>query len=97
MFLNEPTFQACRPFSLLLSTSSAFSTLTKGNLDTLSAVVESTVNVSSSLGCESYLAGVGRDIKKGCAADMLKGNAVIAQALTGRSFSTPFSFIDNEY
>jgi hypothetical protein len=49
-FLSSLEFKACRPFSLLASSSSAFSTLAStDNLTAITAVVQATLNTSSTV------------------------------------------------
>ncbi|CED82304.1 hypothetical protein [Phaffia rhodozyma] len=82
-FLTSSTFQACRPFSLL-STSSAFNQLIRSDLDSTTAVVRSTLDESiDGNECESYLNDVGKNLRKGCQSDLDKGNAIVNQALIG--------------
>ncbi|KAL7416472.1 hypothetical protein BDY24DRAFT_234858 [Mrakia frigida] len=81
-FLSSQSFQACRPFSFLFSSSSAFSSIaSRDNLTDITAVVQATLNSSSS--CESLMVGMGTSLGSRCQADLLAGVPIAKEALTG--------------
>lgn len=87
--LRSPTFTSCLPFSLLLTTSTSYSTIlqaatTSGNYTALNELLAYVADPQpSGAQCDTYLSGLLRDFdgKNNCGADVAakKATAMLAQ------------------
>ncbi|KAM0746808.1 hypothetical protein T439DRAFT_109782 [Meredithblackwellia eburnea MCA 4105] len=83
-FLADETFIACAPFSLLLSTSSAFFTAEKSPLTLLPYVLAATCAPSIDV-CRAKMSQLATQIRlqNTCGTDLAQGNALAVEALAG--------------
>ncbi|CUA76744.1 hypothetical protein RSOLAG22IIIB_02214 [Rhizoctonia solani] len=84
-FTTNITFRACRPFSLLLGTSTTFFNI-QANLTALTAVMGGTCNTTRTIDdCRNTMDWLASEIVKPevCAADITNQNGVVLEALNG--------------
>ncbi|CAE7212647.1 unnamed protein product [Rhizoctonia solani] len=84
-FTTNITFRACRPFSLLLGTSTTFFNI-QSNLTALTAVVGGTCNTTRTIDdCRTTMNWLADEIVKPgvCATDITNQNGVVLEALNG--------------
>ncbi|GAA5845950.1 hypothetical protein JCM9279_004733 [Rhodotorula babjevae] len=83
-FLADPTFQSCAPFSLLLTTSSAFFKAQRSPLGLLPYVLNASCSAPEPE-CASTMATLARTIKlkNTCGPDLESGNPLATEALQG--------------
>ena len=88
-FLNNASFTACLPLSLLLQTSYSFVTATRSNA-TLSATLDATCNVNATH-CSSLMSSLASQIRdpSNCGADYTNQNPTVLQAFAGFNAYTP--------
>ncbi|KAL8283322.1 hypothetical protein RQP46_005732 [Phenoliferia psychrophenolica] len=83
-FLADPTFIACAPFSLLLSTSSAFFTAEKSPTVLLPYVLDATCAPAADT-CQATMDALATEVRleSTCGKDLALGNALAVEALMG--------------
>ncbi|GAA6027294.1 hypothetical protein JCM8097_002567 [Rhodosporidiobolus ruineniae] len=83
-FLADSTFTSCAPFSLLLTTSSAFFTAERSPYSLLPYVLDASCGADSST-CSTLMDTLARQIKQSstCGPDLDKGNPLATEALQG--------------
>ncbi|GAA5916413.1 hypothetical protein JCM8208_000910 [Rhodotorula glutinis] len=83
-FLADPTFQSCAPFSLLLTTSSAFFKAQRSPLGLLPYVLNASCSAPQA-DCASTMSNLARTIKlkNTCGPDLELGNPLATEALQG--------------
>lgn len=83
-FLADPTFTACAPFSLLLTTSTAFFTAERSPYSLLPYVLDASCAADSTT-CTALMDTLAREIKGtgACGADLALGNPLATEALQG--------------
>ncbi|GAA5943919.1 hypothetical protein JCM3775_002278 [Rhodotorula graminis] len=83
-FLADPTFQSCAPFSLLLTTSSAFFKAQRSPLGLLPYVLNASCSAPEA-DCASTMSNLARTIKlkNTCGPDLELGNPLATEALQG--------------
>ncbi|GAA5845745.1 hypothetical protein JCM11251_007296 [Rhodosporidiobolus azoricus] len=83
-FLADPTFTACAPFSLLLTTSTAFFTAERSPYGLLPHVLDVSCSADSSI-CAPLMDGLAKQIKdsNACGPDIEKGNPLAIEAFNG--------------
>ncbi|GAA5899351.1 hypothetical protein JCM6882_009095 [Rhodosporidiobolus microsporus] len=83
-FLADPTFTACAPFSLLLTTSTAFFTAERSPYGLLPYVLDASCAADTTT-CASLMDRLAKQIKgsNACGPDIDKGNPLAVEALDG--------------
>ncbi|GJN89247.1 hypothetical protein Rhopal_002226-T1 [Rhodotorula paludigena] len=83
-FLADPTFQACAPFSLLLTTSKAFFQAQRSPQGLLPYVLDASCSAPPT-DCSTLMSSYARQIqlKNTCAQDLERGNPLAVEALEG--------------
>ncbi|GAA5857468.1 hypothetical protein JCM8547_009288 [Rhodosporidiobolus lusitaniae] len=83
-FLADPTFTACAPFSLLLTTSTAFFTAERSPYSLLPYILDASCSADTST-CTSLMDSLAVRIKQNaaCGADYQRGNPLVEEALAG--------------
>ncbi|GAA5972521.1 hypothetical protein JCM8115_003150 [Rhodotorula mucilaginosa] len=84
-FLADPTFQACAPFSLLLTTSTGFFQAERSPSSLLPHVLDASCSAASLDTCTNLMDSLARKLKlqNTCAKDLSLGNPLVAEALDG--------------
>ncbi|KWU43078.1 hypothetical protein RHOSPDRAFT_35337 [Rhodotorula sp. JG-1b] len=83
-FLADPTFQACAPFSLLLTTSTGFFQAERSPTSLLPHVLDASCSAPADT-CINLMDSLARKLKlqNTCAKDLSLGNPLVAEALDG--------------
>ncbi|ORY92654.1 hypothetical protein BCR35DRAFT_298134 [Leucosporidium creatinivorum] len=83
-FLADPDFIACAPFSLLISTSSAFFTAERSPYSLLPYVLDASCSASNAT-CSNLMSQLAVKIRLSntCGPDLSKGNPLVTEALMG--------------